>query len=171
MGDLPGSPSVAPSPLFCTAPWGEPRDCPDSPGWCGTGLRGRPGASTRRRRGQIGGQHRRPRAGGTEAVSTPLYAAPSVAAELTPFCPSSSFFSLLVSSRVFLLPGEGRCSRGPGCGIRRRPEKWQSHPAPCGAAEERRENAGSVRFGSSVPGGRPPLPHGPVMSVEGGEGA
>jgi hypothetical protein len=23
MGDLPGSPSVAPSPLFCTAPWGE----------------------------------------------------------------------------------------------------------------------------------------------------
>ena len=71
----------------------------------------------------------------------------------------------------FLLPGEGRCSRGPSCGIRRRPEKWQSHPAPCGAAEERRANAGLVRFGSSTPGGRPPLSHGLVMFVEGGEGA
>ena len=71
----------------------------------------------------------------------------------------------------FSLPGEGRCSRGPSCGIRHRPGKWQSHPAPCGAAEERRANAGSVRFGSSAPGGRPPLPHGPVMSVEEGEGA
>ena len=46
----------------------------------------------------------------------------------------------------FSLPGEGRCSRGPSCGIRHRPEKWQSHPAPCGAAEERRANAGSVPF-------------------------
>jgi hypothetical protein len=132
MGDLPGSPSVAPSPLFCTAPWGEPRDCPDSPGWCGTGLRGRPGASTRRRRGQIGGQHRRPRAGGTEAVSTPLYAAPSVAAELTPFCPSSSFFSLLVSSRVFFASGRGALLPGPRL----------RNPAP---AREVAESSRSVR--------------------------
>jgi hypothetical protein len=85
----------------------------------------------------------------------------------------SVFFLLFFSCspRVFLLPGEGRCSRGPSCGIRRRHEKWQSHPAPRGAAEERRANAGSVRFGSSAPGGRPPLPHCPVMSVEEGEGA
>jgi hypothetical protein len=53
-----------PPPFFARLCGGrEPRDCPDSPGWCGTGLRGHPGASTRRRRGQIGGQHRRPRAG------------------------------------------------------------------------------------------------------------
>jgi hypothetical protein len=59
MGDLPGSPSVAPSPLFLHGSvGGGRRDCP---GGCGTALRGRPGASTRRRRGQIGGQHRRPR--------------------------------------------------------------------------------------------------------------
>jgi hypothetical protein len=168
MGDLPGSPSVAPSPLFSHGSVGggsrgEPRDCP---GGCGTALRGRPGASTRRRRGQNGGQHRRPRR--CLHRSTQRRRRPRNLRLFVPLLPSLSF---LVSSRVFLLPGEGRCSRGPSCGIRRRPEKWQSHPAPCGAAEERRANAGSVRFGSSAPGGRPPLPHGPVMSVEEGEGA
>jgi hypothetical protein len=46
-----------PPPFFARLCGGrEPRDCPDSPGWCGTGLRGHPGASTRRRRGQIGGR-------------------------------------------------------------------------------------------------------------------
>jgi hypothetical protein len=166
-----------PPPFFARLCGGrEPRDCPDSPGWCGTGLRGHPGASTRRRRGQIGGQHRRPRAGeeprrclhrSTQRRRWPrnlrLFVRP-LPSFLFLFPPAFFCFSLS-------LPGEGRCSRGPSCGIRHRPEKWQSHPAPCGAAEERRADAGSVRFGSSAPGGRPPLPHGPVMSVEEGEGA
>jgi hypothetical protein len=167
MGDLPGSPSVAPSPLFCTALWGEGAaaslataptlldgaelDC--------VGVRGLPSG-----------------AGGDKSVVNTAARGreePRRCLHRSRQCPrwSSSFFSFLVSSCVFLLPGEGRCSRGPGCRIQRRPEKWQSHPAPCGAAEERRANAGSVCLGSSVPGGCPPLPHGPAMSVEEGEGA
>jgi hypothetical protein len=83
MGDLPGSPSVAPSPFFARLRGGrEPRraspDCPDSPGWCGTGLRGHPGASTRHVGGDRSVVNTTPEGGRnsrhTEAVSTPPYA-------------------------------------------------------------------------------------------------
>jgi hypothetical protein len=111
---------------------------------------------------------------GTEAVSTALQRR-RWPRNLRPFVRPLPSFLFLFRPAFFCfslsLPGEGRCSRGPSCGIRHRPEKWQSHPAPCDAAEERRADAGSVRFGLSAPGGRPPLPHGPVMSIEEGEGA
>jgi hypothetical protein len=85
---------------------------------------------------------------GTEAVSTPLYAAPSVAAELTPFCPSSSFFSFLVSSRVFLLfffaSGRGALLTGPKL----------RNPAP---AREVAESSRSVRRRRGEESRRAPL--------------
>jgi hypothetical protein len=103
MGDLPGSPSVAPSPLFCTALWGGREGamtgfarCPGSPGSVVNTTRGR-----KRRR--------------TEVVSTPLYAAPPVAAELAPFSPSSSF-SLFLFPPCFVFPfasGREELLRGP----------------------------------------------------------
>ena len=119
MGDLPGSPSVAPSPLFCTALWGEgasrlprlSRMVRNRTAWASGGFHAAPEGTDRWSTPPPEGGR------GTEAVSTPLYAVPSVAAELTPFCPSSSFFSFLVSSRVLLLfsfaSGRGALLLGP----------------------------------------------------------
>jgi hypothetical protein len=133
MGDLPGSPSVAPSPLFSHGSVGggsrgEPRDCP---GGCGTALRGRPGASTRRRRGQNGGQHRRPRR--CLHRSTQRRRRPRNLRLFVPLLPSLSF---LVSSRVFLLFffASGRGALLPGPKLR--------NPAP---AREVAESSRSVR--------------------------
>jgi hypothetical protein len=135
MGDLPGSPSVAPSPLFCTAPWGEGATTsfatapilPDGAEPDCVGIRGLPrGAGGDR--SVVNTARGREELRRTEAVSTPPYAALSVAAELTPFCPSSSFFSFLVSSRVAFLfcfrargvaPGPKLRSPAPGPRSRR----------------------------------------------------
>jgi hypothetical protein len=131
MGDLPGSPSVAPSPLFCTALW--------------RGREGAGGLRTLPRFSWIGRQHRRGwKRRRTEVVSTPLYAAPPVAVELMPFSPSSSFSLFLFPPR-FVFPfasGERSCSGGPSCGMRHRPEKSQIHRAPCSAAREKIADAG-----------------------------
>jgi hypothetical protein len=155
MGDLPGSPSVAPSPLFCTAPWrgregaaaGFAR-CPGSPGSVVNTAGGR-----KRRR--------------TEVVSTPLYAAPPVAAELTPFSRLLPFLFSCFPPALFslLLPGERSCSGGPSCGMRHRPEKSQIHRAPCSAAGRREQTRG---FGSSAPSGVPPPRPGGVHCRGGG---
>ena len=165
MGDLPGSPSVAPSPLFCTAPLGggggEPRRAPRLP---------RLSRMVRNRTAWAsGGFHAAPE--GTDRWSTPppeggmnrggVYTALRSAVGGRGAYAFFSVFFLLFSSCFlprFFASGRGALLRGPGCGIRRRPEKWQSHPAPCGGAEERRANAGSVRLGSSVPGWPPSPP-------------
>jgi hypothetical protein len=131
MGDLPGSPSVAPSPLFCTALWGGEGvaaglpSCPSSP---------RSVVNT------IGGQKHRH----TEVVSTPLYVAPLVATELAPFSPSSSFSLFLFPPTLFslLLRGERSCSGGSICGMRHQLEKSQIHRASCNTAGEKIADAG-----------------------------
>jgi hypothetical protein len=180
MGDLLGSPSVAPSPLFCTALWGEGAatslatalTLPDGAEPDCVGIRGLPrGAGGDRSVVNTAARGRERNRGGVYTAlrsavgGRRTYAFLSVLFLLFFSCFLPRFFAFFFAS------GRGALLRGPSCGIRHRPEKWQSHPAPCGAAEERRANAGSVRFGSSAPGGRPPLPHGSVMSVEEGEGA
>jgi hypothetical protein len=80
----------------------------------------------------------------TEVVSTLLYAAPPVAAELAPFSPSSSF-SLFLFPPCFVFPfasGREELLGGPSCGMRHRPEKSQIHRAPCSTAGEKRADAG-----------------------------
>jgi hypothetical protein len=89
MGDLPGSPSVAPSPLFFMTPWRGREGAavgfscfPDSP---------RSVINTKE-----GWKRRR-----TEVVSATLYAASPVAAKLTNFSSSCSFSLFLFPPRFF----------------------------------------------------------------------
>jgi hypothetical protein len=102
MGDFPGSPSVAPSLPFCTAPWGGKGAMVGF-----TRCSGSPESVVNTVEGQ-----KRWR---TEVVSTPLYAAPPVAAKLAPFSPSSSF-SLFLFRPCFVFPFSSRREellRGP----------------------------------------------------------
>jgi hypothetical protein len=177
MGDLPGSPSVAPSPLFCTAlgEGGSLATAPTLPdgaertAWASGGFHAAPEGTDRLSTPPEGGRTPAHRGG----VYTALRSATGGRGTYA-FFSVFFLFSFLVSPALLLfsllLPGEGSCSRGPSCGIRHRPEKSQIHPAPCGAAEERREDAGGL-FRIERSWWRPPLPHGSVMSVEEGEGA
>jgi hypothetical protein len=155
MGDLPGSPSVAPSPLFCTALWGGKgavvgfARCPGSPGSV---------VNT------AGGQKRRR----TEVVSTPLYAASPVAAELAPFSPSSSF-SLFLFPPLLCFPfcfrarGVAPGARVAECGTGPRSRRFiVLRAAPPGRREQMRG------FGSSAPSGVPPPRPGGVHCRGGG---
>ena len=82
----------------------------------------------------------------------------------------SVFFLLFFSCFLpgFFASGRGALLPGPKL---RNPAPAREVAEPSRSVRRRRGEESKRWVGSSAPGGRPPLPHGPVMSVEEGEGA
>jgi hypothetical protein len=166
MGDLPGSPSVAPSPLFCTALWGEAAavslatapTLPDGAEPDCVGIRGLPrGAGGDRSVVNTAARGRERNRGGVYTAlrsavgGRGTYAFLSVLFLLFFSCFLPRFFAFLFRFRARGV-AHGAQAAESGTGPR------SGRVIPLRAAPPRRgeQTPGRFRFGSSAPGGRPP---------------